>query len=231
MKHFEVQTPAAPTKPNKYILRIASAFAHTTFRGSSTCSNSKVHEHFANQAFKGFNHFPLTLTCYQAHEIPQIPYILPHSQSIEGANPSNLSSVDAWFFLCPLVPTNAGTIPWSGHKVRASASSFWEIELDKKLKNNQYRLDQSFFYNSTGCHAWIVEKRCCEWNLRWGLPIDFWLPKPKRLGIFPRHCNWLIRPSTKQKQKRLWAWGLGMTHLPSYRLQLYKLNPCHTSAL
>ncbi len=65
---------------------------------NQTNTFSKVHEHFANQAFKGFNHFPLTLTCYQTHEIPQIPYILPHSQSIEGANPSNLSSVDAWFF-------------------------------------------------------------------------------------------------------------------------------------
>jgi hypothetical protein len=42
MKHSEVQTPAAPTKPNKYILRIASAFAHTTFRGSSTCSTCKT---------------------------------------------------------------------------------------------------------------------------------------------------------------------------------------------
>ncbi len=155
MKHFEVQTPAVPTEPNKYILRIASAFAHTTFRGSSTwsaCKTKLIHSQKCMniQAFKGFNHFPLTLKCYQAHEIPQIPYILPHSQGIEGANPLNLSSVDASFFCVHLcLPMQEQFHGGRGHKVRASASSFWQIELDQKLKNNQYRLDQSFFYNST----------------------------------------------------------------------------------
>jgi hypothetical protein len=161
MKHFEVQTPAAPTKPNKYILRIAS-FAHTKFRGSSTCSAFKtklntfwkVHEHFANQAFKGFNHFPLTLTCYQAHEIPSNTLHSSTQPKHRGSKSIEPTKCRCLVFFCVhlCLPMQEQYHGGRGHKVRASASSFWQIELDKKLKNNQYRLDQSFFYNSTGLH-------------------------------------------------------------------------------
>jgi hypothetical protein len=110
----------------------------------------------------------------------------------------------------------------SGHKVRASASSFWQIELDQKLKNNQYRLDQSFFYNSTGLHlhtsrfinlhpSVYISAYACTKSLifylhqsTWG---GYWTPIP--MGSCPTATQDLCAPKptlvNKYKTSKYWV--------------------------